>query len=271
MSFENVKIIKTEPLPASEAVWTRLVKTTYLDPKGIQRTWEYGERPTRPANSDIDGVGIIAILKKPSGPEIVLQKQYRPPLDKTASEAAVREMKEETGYVGVVEESETSTIMFNDPGFCNTNLRLVHLSIDLSNSANQDLKPELEENEFIEVFSVRLSKLWDECRRLEKEGIESRVGKKRKRTKDTNKRWKIYTEGRMERGAKPQKENPTENRNARGKPRKQNTSAVAIYAALVGNPFQSQAFPSPIGLLETHMSIPTHRSQSSSKRNGTEA
>lgn len=55
----------------------------------------------------------------------MLQKQFRPPLDKivievpaglvdageTAEEAAVRELKEETGYVGTV--SETSPVMFN--------------------------------------------------------------------------------------------------------------------------------------------------------------
>lgn len=59
------------------------------------------------------------------GPEILLQKQFRPPLDKivievpaglvdageTAEEAAVRELKEETGYVGTA--SDTSPVMFN--------------------------------------------------------------------------------------------------------------------------------------------------------------
>ena len=56
---------------------------------------------------------------------MILQKQYRPPIDKvvievpaglidpgeTAEQAAVRELKEETGYVGEVTES--TPIMFN--------------------------------------------------------------------------------------------------------------------------------------------------------------
>lgn len=55
---------------------------------------------------------------------------------------------------------------------------MVHVSIDMSLPENQNLKPELEENEFIEVFHVPLSKLWDECKRLEAEGcaIDARVG-----------------------------------------------------------------------------------------------
>lgn len=80
---------------------------------------------TRPKNSTIDGVGIIAILDTTHGPEILLQKQFRPPIDKvsievpaglidegeTPEQCAVRELKEETGYVGVVEK--TSTVMFH--------------------------------------------------------------------------------------------------------------------------------------------------------------
>jgi hypothetical protein len=121
----------------------------------------------------------------------------------------VRELKEETGYVGTV--SESSPVMFNgkpsvpeesspllqkiypsgnavqvltllapDPGFCNTNLRMVHVNIDMAHPANQpnNLRPELEENEFIEVFTIPLARFWDECKRLEKEGyaIDARVG-----------------------------------------------------------------------------------------------
>ena len=41
--------------------------TTYEDPTGKTRTWEHAERPTRPKGSEIDGVGIVAILEKPDG------------------------------------------------------------------------------------------------------------------------------------------------------------------------------------------------------------
>ncbi|GJN76836.1 ADP-ribose pyrophosphatase [Purpureocillium lilacinum] len=190
MSLTEAKVLSQGPLPDEEARWVKLTKITYQDPKGQTRTWESSERLSRPAGSDIDGVGIVAVLDKPSGPEIVLQKQYRPPIDKvtievpaglidageTPEQAAVRELREETGYVGVV--SESSPVMFNDPGFCNTNLRMVHVTIDMSLPENQDLKPELEENEFIEVFTVPLATLWDECKRLEAEGyaIDARVG-----------------------------------------------------------------------------------------------
>lgn len=60
-----------------------------------------------------------------SGPEVVLQKQYRPPIGKIVIEvpaglvdagespeqAAIRELKEETGYVATATES--SPTMFN--------------------------------------------------------------------------------------------------------------------------------------------------------------
>ena len=74
-------------------------------------------------------MGIVSILNKPSGPELLLQKQYRPPIDKVVIEVpaglvdagesvetcAVRELKEETGYVGVAEQ--TSSVMYNGKFF----------------------------------------------------------------------------------------------------------------------------------------------------------
>ncbi|KAE8132956.1 NUDIX hydrolase domain-like protein [Aspergillus pseudotamarii] len=184
------EIIARGPLDPKEARWTRLVKTTYRDPTGVERTWESAERQTRPANCAIDGVGIVTILNKSTGPELLLQKQYRPPIDKvvievpaglidageTVEECAVRELKEETGYVGVAEQ--TSTVMYNDPGFCNTNLNMVHVRVDMSLPENQNPQPQLEENEFIESFTVPLASLFGEMKKLEAEGyaIDARVG-----------------------------------------------------------------------------------------------
>lgn len=55
---------------------------------------------------------------------------------------------------------------------------MVHVIIDMSLPENQDPKPQLEEDEFIEVFTTPLNDLWAECKRLEAEGyaIDARVG-----------------------------------------------------------------------------------------------
>ena len=57
---------------------------------------------------------------------------------------------------------------------------MIHVKIDMAHPANrvENLKPELEENEFIDIFSVPLENLWEECKKLEQEGfaIDARVG-----------------------------------------------------------------------------------------------
>ena len=74
-------------------------------------------------------MGIVAILDKSSGPELVLQKQFRPPIGKvcievpaglidegeTPEECALRELREETGYMGevVTDGMGVSPLMFN--------------------------------------------------------------------------------------------------------------------------------------------------------------
>jgi ADP-ribose pyrophosphatase len=84
---------------------------------------------------------VVAIVERDSGPEILLQKQFRPPVGKVcieipaglldpnedAQKCAVRELKEETGYVGVAkelhpEEKSGDGVMFNGMFFYNFNV-----------------------------------------------------------------------------------------------------------------------------------------------------
>ncbi|ETN40433.1 uncharacterized protein HMPREF1541_04710 [Cyphellophora europaea CBS 101466] len=191
----DAKVLKVEPMKPEEAKWVRLNKITYKDPTGGERQWEMAERQTRRTHTDTDGVGVIAILNDTNGqPSLLLQKQFRPPLDKVTIEvpsglvdegedistAALRELKEETGYIATIPgDAKTAEgfIMWNDPGFCNTNTKMIFVEVDMSDPRNQNPKPELEENEYIETFTLPLDDLWDRLAKLDKEGfgIDARV------------------------------------------------------------------------------------------------
>jgi ADP-ribose pyrophosphatase len=167
-------------------------RTTYTDPHGKTRDWESAERLTRPAGVAFDGVGILAIVTRQGARTMLLQKQFRPAIGQiciefpaglvdageTATECALRELREETGYTGKVVGDDAGCLMFNDPGMCNTNLYMVHVSIDADLEENKSPKQKLEENEFIECFEVPVDELWETCKRLDREGfaVDARVG-----------------------------------------------------------------------------------------------
>jgi len=186
----NAKVTSSEQMPPDEAKWIRLKKISYTDPLGKPRTWESAERQTRPKTSEADGVGVIVILAHlTAAKSLLLQKQFRPPLNKVTIEVpsglidegedpatyAIRELKEETGYIATLSfnaKAAEGFVIFNDPGFYNINTKMVFVKIDMSDPRNQ------EENEYIEYFSIPLATLWDDLRKLEKEGfaIDARVG-----------------------------------------------------------------------------------------------
>jgi len=58
--------ISTQREDKAEIPFT-IYRTTYKDPLGTTRTWESAERRTRPKGSEIDGVGIVALLEKKDG------------------------------------------------------------------------------------------------------------------------------------------------------------------------------------------------------------
>lgn len=64
----------------------------------------------------------------------------------TPNEAALREVREETGYVGKVVNND-GVILAYEPGLTSAVMNLVHVEIDGDLEENQKPKPELEDGE----------------------------------------------------------------------------------------------------------------------------
>lgn len=110
-------------------------------------------------------IAIVPILKKSSGPEILLLKQFRPCIEgisieiptgslgpnETVNQCAERELFKETGYIGKVIHS--SPKMALSPGFCDIHLKLVSMSIDMNDHRNQFPQSKPENSEPVELLT----------------------------------------------------------------------------------------------------------------------
>jgi len=170
---QQPKILSEEVLSASEAKWVTLKKINWEDDKGVKRTWESAERKTRKATG-IDAVAIFAAIRSGSGAfplSTVIVEQYRPPVGKfvvefpaglmdegeTPEQAALRELEEETGYVGE-EIIDSSMILAADPGMTNATMKLVSVEVVCKDKLETPSQ-KLDDGESITIRVVELAKL----------------------------------------------------------------------------------------------------------------
>lgn len=171
-NVQEPKIDRISALSSEEAKWIEFNKIEWTDQEGKARMWEAASRKTR-GQSGIDAVAIAPILLHPSKPaSTLIILQYRPPVqatcvefpaglidaDETPEQAAIRELKEETGYEGRI--VEISPTIVSDPGLTTANMQLAIVEVQLK---EEDKEPEqhLEAGEHIERIVVPLNELYD--------------------------------------------------------------------------------------------------------------
>ncbi|KAI1263509.1 NUDIX domain-containing protein [Xylariaceae sp. FL1019] len=193
MPASVAKVISTELLENKDARWINLVKITYSDQNGQTRTWEGTRRPTRPKTSAVDAVQMLAVREMPTGAELLLEKQFRAPAGKlvvefpaglvdegeTVEEAALRELREETGCIGeIVQEPGPRPMFWSSPASSSSTTYMIKIKVEPDREENKNPKAQLEDGEFIECFWVAFKDLHAECRKLEAQGyaIDGKLG-----------------------------------------------------------------------------------------------
>ena len=147
--------------------WIRLDTIEIIDKTGKPKEWEVCRRV-----KNAKAVIIIAYLY--TSERLILIREFRPAVNKFVIafpaglfdnledpiDAAIRELKEETGYVGHIAESVSKNLLntTSSPGIINEHNYFVKLIVDDNAIENKDPKQSLEDDEDIEVFLIPFKK-----------------------------------------------------------------------------------------------------------------
>eukprot|EP00560_Eucampia_antarctica_P007571 CAMPEP_0197827032 /NCGR_PEP_ID=MMETSP1437-20131217/3909_1 /TAXON_ID=49252 ORGANISM="Eucampia antarctica, Strain CCMP1452" /NCGR_SAMPLE_ID=MMETSP1437 /ASSEMBLY_ACC=CAM_ASM_001096 /LENGTH=230 /DNA_ID=CAMNT_0043427735 /DNA_START=70 /DNA_END=762 /DNA_ORIENTATION=+ len=164
-----VELVKT----VGSTKWIALQTLTYRDPTGMERKWDMATRTTKQKKDAADAVIIIPLLYHGSSSnkkmETLWVHQFRPPVEthtvefpaglidegESSMEAALRELKEETGYVGNCQASTVlSPLCCMSPGMIDESVVCVLVHVDLDDPQNQNPKANCDEGEFITIQRV---------------------------------------------------------------------------------------------------------------------
>ena len=144
--------------------WSNLVEFSYEDEKKQIRKWEGLHRKN-------NAEAVIIIAKMGPSERYIIIRQFRPPTNsyilefpaglvdrgETREQTAIRELSEETGYVGEVEK--ISPRLYSSPGILSEAVSFAHVQVDENLPENQRPIAQNEPGEFITVFKKSVDEI----------------------------------------------------------------------------------------------------------------
>ena len=172
MAEKVPRVINSKEVGATK--WIRLNELEYLDIKNTKRLWNMAQRTTK--SQEVDAVAIFAKLVggEMGDGSTILVRQFRPPINSYTIElpaglidkgeslqaAALRELKEETGYIGEVTDVTKPVCL--SPGFSDEKVAIVTVTVDMNKEANMHPIPEPDEGEYVQTIIVPFERLTSE-------------------------------------------------------------------------------------------------------------